>query len=721
MIKYNLKFQKYVGFINTALLNKNIDSEDHEWEAKAPLQDFIYSQSTLVLTNSVSLGIDSSELLLLIRINGNLPTNEDVANAIVKEIQDKVSGFHNFDTINIIWVVNSIDIKIKLRYVCGSIVYQVKTALPNFLKFLSTYYLDIDICTREIKLNNTKRPTMLLLPPLAPNVHVQEVPDSTQKQYPHDLKGYMLTANLFDIVEIYNQVGDALFKDNVRFGIGDQLGVDKAIKDSLKNAPNYFWFRNNGITLLIEEPDTILNSACEIVLKQKDEEKIRFSVINGAQTITAAAEYFYTMQAQINESRSKEKGKEATLKEEFENAKNAKVILRIIQIQGKNIPDEAKKISVALNRQKPIKMEDIAFTNYFVEKMNSFLELNRIGYCLAKRSEISYSPNEYSLIDFARARKACSGAPGEARNKDAAAMLKISDKSSTHTVQRFTDAAIFVDEWYSSKDDETDKKIFNKYYSPILFAIKIASMYENNYKNMLTGNSYYDTVIKNGKWYFVSFLVFALNGNDTDYSEFNFSTGNLKREEVISLIEEFANFYCALFEESTPKINSNTFKKSEQYSRMKNADYQKSNFYSLLSRTFKLTNNSTPRSTSTTRNVPTKVTMVKLLFNGSVQEVSTATDAFSYTISECLMYADKRKVDLDALLKGCPYISATKRDTGYFRSNDLVVINNKQFYIGKSLNYNAKVLHINKLCKYLRLAPKSICWMNGESVVFENS
>lgn len=718
MIKYSQKYKKYIGFINAALQNKNIDSEDHEWETNAPLQKLISPQASLGLTNSVSLGIESSELLLLIRIKDELPSLDNISSEIVDEIKKNVKKYQEFDTFNVIWIFDSIKTKIKLRYAYSEIVNQVKTALVHSPKFLSTYYVDKDISAPEIKLNNTKRPKMLLLPPLEPNIHVQETSDNAKRQYPNDLKGYMLTANLYDIVQIYNQVGDVLFKDNVRFGIGEQLGVDKAIKDTLKNAPEYFWFRNNGITLLIEEPDTILNNSSEIVLKQQNEEKIKFSVINGAQTITAAAEYFYNMQAKIDDTKTKEGGKDTSLKTEFENAKNAKVILRIIQIQEKNIPEEARKISVALNRQKPIKMEDIAFTNYFVEKMNSFLETNKIGYTLAKRSEISYSYDEYSLVDFARARKACSGAPGEARNKDAAALLKLSDK----TVQQFTDTAIFIKEWYSSTDDTSNKIIFDKYYKPILFAMKAANIYENNYKNLLTTrDSYYDTVIKNGKWYFVSFLVFALNGNDTDYSDFDFSTDNIKQEEMIALIEGFAKYYCELFEKSAPKINSNTFKKSEQYDKFKNSVYKKSNFYILLSQTFKLSNSLPRQAIVSKRNPPTKVSNVKLSFNPKSQNVNNAADAFSYTVSECLKYAYKRKIKLDTFLIDCPYISTSKRNTGYFRSNDSITINNKQFYIGKSHSFNTKVSQINKLCNYLDLAANSICWLDESNIVYKNS
>lgn len=717
MIKYSQKYKKYIGFINAALQNKNIDSEDHEWEINAPLQSLISPQTSLTLTNSVSLGIDSSELLLLIRIKDELPSLDIISGEIANEIKKNVNNYQSFDTFNIIWVFDSIKIKIKLRYEHSEIVNQVKTALAYSPKFLSTYYVDKDICTSEIKLNNTQRPKMLLLPPLEPNVHIQESTDNLNKQYPNDLRGYMLTANLYDIVEIYNQVGDVLFKDNVRFGIGEQLGVDKAIKDTLKNAPEYFWFRNNGITLLIEEPDTILNNSSEIVLKPKNEENIKFSVINGAQTITAAAEYFYTLQAKIEEEKSNEANKDSILKTELENAKNAKVVLRIIQIQGENIPEEAKKISIALNRQKPIKMEDIAFTNYFIEKMNSFLETNNIGYTLAKRSEISYSYEEYSLIDFARARKACSGAPGEARNKDAAALLKLSDK----TIQQFTDTAIFIKEWYSSVDDKSSKIIFNKYYKPILFAMKMANIYENNYKNLIKHNSYYDTVIKNGKWYFVAFLVFVLNGNDTDYSGFDFSTDNMTCEEIVSLIEEFAKYYCELFELTNPRINSNTFKKSDQYNKMKKSDYKKSKFYILSAQIFKLTDIFAQQTVGNKRSLPTKVSSVKLFFNPKSQNVNNAADAFAYTISECLKYAYKRRINLDAYLQDCSYISTEKRNTGYFRSIESITISNKQFCIGKSHSFDTKVYQINKLCAYLKLPANSIIWFDGDNIVYKNS
>ena len=93
MIKYTQKYKKYIGFIKAALQNKNIDSEDHEWELNAPLQTLISPQASLALTNSVSLGIESSELLLLIRIKDELPSLDKISGEIANEIKKNVKNY----------------------------------------------------------------------------------------------------------------------------------------------------------------------------------------------------------------------------------------------------------------------------------------------------------------------------------------------------------------------------------------------------------------------------------------------------------------------------------------------------------------------------------------------------------------------------------------------------------------------------------------------------
>ena len=52
--------------------------------------------------------------------------------------------------------------------------------------------------------------------------------------------GYVTSAPLCQLVEIYNKIGDKLFKRNVRYGLNEQLGVDRAIKETLRNSPQDF-------------------------------------------------------------------------------------------------------------------------------------------------------------------------------------------------------------------------------------------------------------------------------------------------------------------------------------------------------------------------------------------------------------------------------------------------------------------------------------------------
>ena len=65
------------------------------------------------------------------------------------------------------------------------------------------------------------------------------------------VKGYVFTATLKDIIDIYNRRGENLFQKNFRFSIDDGTSVvAKEIIETLSTAPEEFWFLNNGITIL---------------------------------------------------------------------------------------------------------------------------------------------------------------------------------------------------------------------------------------------------------------------------------------------------------------------------------------------------------------------------------------------------------------------------------------------------------------------------------------
>lgn len=109
------------------------------------------------------------------------------------------------------------------------------------------------------------------------------------------ITAYTCSAKLYDIVEMYNHVGDELFRSNLRYGINEQLDVEKSMKETLRNHPENFWFLNNGITITVRKKNGLnLRKSSHIILDSGSKEFPEvISVINGAQTITTAADFWY--------------------------------------------------------------------------------------------------------------------------------------------------------------------------------------------------------------------------------------------------------------------------------------------------------------------------------------------------------------------------------------------------------------------------------------------
>lgn len=334
------KLDKYIDYIETVLVNKNIDNEDIGWKQNSELLNMLNSSEDICIIDSLTVGIDVDELLLLIKINAeaideNFMTN--IKKSIESEIQrilnqNRLDSHELFGTINLLFFVSTIHARLSIKTAFLSknsmdLIKNIRTITrTKNSKLNPIFYLDKDISSEEIKLPNIRRYEMVTLPPFDMDI---DVPKNNEKS---TLKGYVFTANLFDLVSLYNTIGDQLFKKNVRLGIDDKLDVDKSIKETLKDKPEAFWFRNNGITILVEDTKMKLDRVGEIILKEADNIELNFSVINGAQTITAASEYYYALSDQ----------------DRNEKSSVAKVIVKIIHIRdedSKRAEKEAKNIS----------------------------------------------------------------------------------------------------------------------------------------------------------------------------------------------------------------------------------------------------------------------------------------------------------------------------------------------------------------------------------------
>ena len=369
--------------------------------------------------------------------------------------------------------------------------------------------------------------------------------------------GYVTTVQLLELIELYNKVGDKLFDNNVRYGISEKLGVDKAIISTLKKEGDQFWYRNNGITILVESNDFELSNPNKIVFKKGE----NFSVINGAQTITTAANYYYSVKSKIGNDN------EENYEGIINSIKKARVLLRIICIKSKDsnlespVKSRGSEISVALNRQKPIKVEDIAYTIEYISDLIDILEDEDIEknskFKFHKRGENISTEGMMDLVEFSRARLACINKPIEARNGSASKFLKNNNV-------KFEDEDIFP------KLDSVDD--FKKNFNAVRFAHDLSIGYNKVKKELFSkkldlktdsGNKK-KTLINNSKWYMIAHLIKELNkpAQENDFSNF---CHNINEMNIFDGIDEY--FTQATKLTDTP-ITLDMFKTNLWYEKM---------------------------------------------------------------------------------------------------------------------------------------------------------
>lgn len=88
-------------------------------------------------------------------------------------------------------------------------------------------------------------------------------------------KSWVLTVPLDEIRCIVSNYGDRLFMKNVRNFLGDNR-CNKGIQDTLKSNPDNFWYYNNGISVLCDDAN--------IVVESKYIHLINPQIVNGCQT-----------------------------------------------------------------------------------------------------------------------------------------------------------------------------------------------------------------------------------------------------------------------------------------------------------------------------------------------------------------------------------------------------------------------------------------------------
>lgn len=744
------RIENYKEYIRNILSNRDIDCDETWWdseEAHKALNLLVRAEKWEV-TSSVQMGIDSSENFLFLKFTedsgGLLQSLEEQARILAKLPESAEKNIY------IICLVDNMKSRVFLERLFLSA--EGKAMKKNIRKEMKPwkgtvnflYILDNSYHEQDIKLTSVNRFEFIQMPPMKCHIN-WENEDRTEVSN----RGYVTSVHLYQLVEIYNRIGDKLFKRNVRYGLNEQLGVDRAIKETLRNSPGEFWFKNNGITILVERSDFKLDRVEEVLLEHISEYgELHFSVINGAQTITASAQCLYEMEYDLKELQKNGEAEEAAkLEERIRKSKNAKVLLRIIHISHSaqtaeseaDSTREVNEISVALNRQKPIKAEDIAFASPFVVKLAAFLEREQINgkryFRLVKRGEGNIARRTVDLVDFARARKACAGYPGDARSKGTNFLL--STRNETGGEYSFQDKTIFVPEWLEA-EDELEAGIFAKYYGAVYFAVRVADFYGKNAKKIITDNPLKAAVLQNGKWYFTTYMVQLFNGYRSDFSQFT-DCFELIRDKLKDLMELFAELCGEAAQQSGnyPVLDSNTFKKDELYILTRNEadanrfaqiindnldDDEKIDLVSYREVTGGNRQPSSDADSPAQKTPNGKAKFIKLN-NGPVERVNSTAHAMVKTVQFVLDNYPGHEEEL--LISGTDWFTddRTRAEEGYGylrRSVEVTGSDGKTYWVGTHSNSVVKYNQIDLLCSLLHVKKHSISWMalDGKTPLF---
>ena len=251
----------------------------------------------------------------------------------------------------------------------------------NINKFeLRVLYAD-DIC-EEIKEAESRRPTVE-----SGRIHIDKA-----KNYLEYLdEAIIVNVSAFCIKELYAKYDLCLLAKNLRYHVSGNI-IDRAIRESVRDNPEDFWFKNNGLTIICDDFEL---SGKEVKLKN-------FSIINGGQTT-------------FNLYKSTE----------LDKYSDFYLPCKIIRIKGETEDEKntfSLEIAKATNSQKAIKPVDLKANAPEQVRFANTMRSNGIFYQTKRGEDIPKDYKiEYKNTDLSEAGKLCLAGifqmPGSSRNR----------------------------------------------------------------------------------------------------------------------------------------------------------------------------------------------------------------------------------------------------------------------------------------------------------------
>lgn len=172
---------------------------------------------------------------------------------------------------------------------------------------------------------------------------------STQKP-----RAVLCNLNAYDLAVICNKyinskIGrNILFGQNLREALTKKSKTFKSMCSTIDKEPEYFWYYNNGISIIAEEFNIIENGHTDYVHLKN------FSIINGAQTTSTFGNYLKDLQRDSDSDK-------------IDNLKKIFVTARIVET--KEDTELGKKIAINNNTQNPLSTRDMVSKNVEQEQL----------------------------------------------------------------------------------------------------------------------------------------------------------------------------------------------------------------------------------------------------------------------------------------------------------------------------------------------------------------
>jgi len=104
--------------------------------------------------------------------------------------------------------------------------------------------------------------------------------DGVIRRYDPDkeIESWVFSMSAGDVGEMYAKTGIRLFARNVRGYLGESTKINKAMEDTIRTRPGYFWYFNNGVTIVCDRAERTMQGGQDFLHVDRPQ------VINGQQT-----------------------------------------------------------------------------------------------------------------------------------------------------------------------------------------------------------------------------------------------------------------------------------------------------------------------------------------------------------------------------------------------------------------------------------------------------